>query len=309
LVLSFAACCAEPSQAALARLDLPELSHLLQRLRPQAADSGDEFSLSTPHERAQARAMGLPATDGLIPLAAAQAVAQGLNPDGAWAWITPCHLQVGRDQISLLDPQTLALTEAEMDALGSALQDFFEDDGVKLQARLPGRWLASGDLFKDLPTASLDRVIGRDVGIWMPPSVQARALRRLQSETQMLLYNHPLTEARLASGLRAVNSFWVSGTGTLPPQWQAPPVAPELNQSLRASALQEDWATWAQTWQALDAGTLAQWRHRAESGEALRISLCGEKSTQTFETGPRGLIQTLRGLLRPTPARTRLQSL
>jgi hypothetical protein len=47
----------------------------------------------------------------------------------------------------------------------------------------------------------------------MPVAARAKPLRRLQNEMQMLLYTHPVNERRIARGLPAVNSFWISGTG------------------------------------------------------------------------------------------------
>jgi hypothetical protein len=67
-----------------------------------------------------------------------------------------------------------------------------------------------------LTPASLDRVVGRVIDGWMPRAGEAKALRRLQQEMQMLLYTHPVNEERARGGLLPVNSFWASGTGALP---------------------------------------------------------------------------------------------
>ena len=77
LLIPFAAASAPGCQALLPDLRLPNLQALLARLAEQSADRGDEHSMSPPHERALSRALGLPATDGRIPWAAAQSEAQG----------------------------------------------------------------------------------------------------------------------------------------------------------------------------------------------------------------------------------------
>ena len=96
------------------------------------------------------------------------------------------------------DPSALALEPAESQALLEAMRPYFEADGISLVYDRPGRWLACGEIFRGLPTASLDRVIGQAVDAWMPEAPQARALRRLQAEMQMLLYNHPVNDQRPA---------------------------------------------------------------------------------------------------------------
>jgi hypothetical protein len=136
-------------------------------------------------------------------------------------------------------------------------------------------------------------VIGRNVDLWLQGSHQARLVRRLQNEVQMLLYNHPLNDAREARGLRPVNSFWLSGCG----RWQAeqPQDTLQLNTSLRGPLLADDWAGWAEAWRALDAGPLTELLARVERGEAARLTLCGERSWAAFAPESRSLWQRLRG--------------
>ena len=72
LLIPGAASASEGCQQALQNLALPHLDRLLARLSPHPAgsDSGEETSFTPPHERALARALGLPAEDGRIPWAA-----------------------------------------------------------------------------------------------------------------------------------------------------------------------------------------------------------------------------------------------
>src|SRR5690606_19335873 len=181
------------------------------------ADPGTADSLSPPHERVLARLHGWPQADGLVPLAAWAATQAGLpGTEGAWALFTPCHWQVGRDHVAMADPDQLQLDPTGSRQALEAMRPFFSEDGLTLHYRSPELWLAQGPLVADLPTASLDRVIGRDVDPWMPRAEAARPLRRLQQEMQMLLYTAPLNDERQARGLLPINSFWVSGTGRLP---------------------------------------------------------------------------------------------
>ena len=59
LLIPFAFCSSEGCASVLPTLPLPHLQKLLSRLTPEPMDTGDEFSLSAPHERALARAITL----------------------------------------------------------------------------------------------------------------------------------------------------------------------------------------------------------------------------------------------------------
>ena len=212
------------SQAKLRELRLPNLERLIAMFPLLYLDDGDETQFSPPHERAHARALtGINkpprSDDGRFPWATWYVLQQDpqtapkLDRSAAWAYVTPCRWEIGASQVQMQDPSALALEPAESQALLEAMRPYFEADGISLVYDRPGRWLACGEIFRGLPTASLDRVIGQAVDAWMPEAPQARALRRLQAEMQMLLYNHPVNDQRQARGLPTVNSFWISGTG------------------------------------------------------------------------------------------------
>ena len=282
---------------------LTNLRRLLQGMKLVDTSPGEVFSLSVPHERVLAQALELPGfetmPDGLIPWAAWQAgQTQGLpDPHGkAWAFITPCHWAMGREHATLTDPAALGLSEADSQTLLAAMQPYFETEGITLHYAAADRWLAEGDVFRLLPTASLDRVMGRNVDTWLPAS---KALKLLQNEMQMLLYTHPLNDERSTKRLQTINSFGLSGTGTLA---QAQPVAAPniiVNRCLAQAAFTDDWMAYTQTWQQLDAGDIAQLLARQAKGETVRLSLCGERHAQTFETASRGLLAKVSDLFSP----------
>ena len=299
LVVPFASALSPAAGQALSGLQLPMLERLLARLEPAERDEGDELSLTPPHERALARAWGWPeAADGLLPFAAMAARRDGLEvaPEGeAWALLTPAHWHVGTEQISLGDPAALGLDAALSRLLFEAVQPLFEDEGWKLLWGAPTRWYARHPSLAALPSASLDRVIGRNVDLWLGDDPGARRVRRLQAEAQMLLHRHPLNEAREAEGVLPVNSFWLSGTGATQP---APASnALQVDERLRAPALAEDWAAWAEAWHALDAGPVAAALGDAEAGREVRLTLAGERHAQTFAPARRPWWR--RGLLAP----------
>lgn len=303
LLIPYAASRAPGAQEALKGLALPHLDRLLARLSTADASPGEETSLTPPHERALAQALGLGTEDGLIPWAAWHRLQQGQPPgeapgNAAWAFITPCQWQVTTDHITLHDPAHLGLNEAASRELLAIVAPWFAEDGITLHYDQPTRWLASSPLFATLATASLERVQGRDVRAWMPNPREARTLHRLQSEMQMLLYTHPFNDARSAQGLLPVNAFWVHGAGRL--HATAPSGVPvQVEDALRAPALRQDWAAWASAWAALDAGPLARLHAQMARGTPVQLTLCGQRSAITWHSGGRSLRHKISSIFRP----------
>ncbi len=294
LLIPFAAPLPEAGRQALATLSLPRLRALLSRLTEVHRDEADEWCLSPPHERALARALGWHGGSGLLPWAARQAAADGIDVgDLAWGQLTPVHWHLGTDQVSLLDPAQLVLDEAGSRTLFDAVLPLFSGEGYALHWAAPLRWYAAHESLAALPCASLDRVIGRNVDGWLGSDPAARRIRRLQSEVQMVLYAHPLNAEREARGLLPVNSFWLSGCGV----WQpAAAELPRVDERLRSPALHDDWVAWSKAWGALDEGPLVELLALAQQGAALRLTLCGERAGVTYEASPRGWKQRLRSL-------------
>ena len=310
LLIPFAHCSAAACSQALRTLRLPNLDRLLSRLQAQPGDDGDEYSLSPPHERVLARAQGWDVADGSAPWAAAALAERGEAPPApACAWITPCHWHVATDHITMSNPQDLQLSEGESRALMQAMRGYFEEDGITLRYDAPMRWLAGGAVFERLPCASLDRVIGRNIDAWLPASAQAAPLRRLQNEMQMLLYQHPVNDLRIERGLAPVNSFWISGSGRLPAPTGPLALRPTVDDSLRTSAMREDWQAWSEAWQALDAGACASLLAALQGGQPGRLTLCGARHGRSFDSTAQGLIGRLRGMFGGPSARTFLELL
>jgi hypothetical protein len=290
LMIPFAGTVSEAGRQALQALALPHLDRLLARLAPAGRLGSDAFSPNPPHEQALAAALGWPhGPDDALPFAAAQAAALGLDAARPWALLTPVHLHVGTEQVSLTPPAALQLDEPGSRAVLEAVRALFESEGFGLHWTAPLQWLATHPLFDGLATASLDRVTGRNIDPWLPDQRHARLIRRLQNEVQMLLYTHPLNDAREAAGLPTVNSVWFSGCGRLP---AATGAAPVIDDRLRAPALGEDWAAWADAWRALDAGPLAELEG---ARDGVQLTLCGERFADRFTPAPVGLWQKLTG--------------
>ncbi|MES2401627.1 MAG: hypothetical protein V4573_16680 [Pseudomonadota bacterium] len=303
LVVPFAACAGDSWLQAMKSQPaghLKNLGKLLQGMKLVDTSAGEALSLSTPHERVLAKTMGLNDTvDGLIPWAALQAADEGMGTGQAWAFITPCHWTMGREHATMTDPSALGMTPEQSQALLAAMQPYFETEGITLHYAGPDRWLAEGGIFRQLPTASLDRVLGRNVDPWLPGAKTAPSLRRLQNEMQMLLYTHPLNDERSKQRQRPVNSFWISGTGSSSEPTPTPQAPVTVPRTLAQAAFNDDWTAYAQAWSQLDAGDIAKLLAEQNAGQTVRLSLCGERSAQTFETALQGFFSRISNLLSP----------
>jgi hypothetical protein len=228
--------------------------------------------------------------DGLIPWAAmaCSPLRKAADATNAWAIVTPCHWAMGREHATLTDPNALDLSEADAKTLLAAMQPYCQEDGITLHYLAPTQWLAAGEVFRNLPTASLDRVLGRDVDPWLPSGTSGKLLRRLQNEMQMLLYTHPVNEARAQQRQVPVNSLWFSGTGDLPPGAAVGVKAPavQMPRSLAHAALAGDWAAYGAAWTELDATEGRELLARQNAGETVQLTLCGERAAQTWVSAP-----------------------
>lgn len=180
-------------------LQLPSLSRLLglAQLTPDAQPLSAQLC----------RTLGLDA----CALAADEAASLGLGGDGSWLLAEPSHLRVDRDRALLADVGIMQLAQDEADALVVSLNDFFAADGLRFAAPQPGRWLLrlerpSGARFTPLMDA-----LGEDVNAHLPQGEAGLQWSRWLNELQMLLYTHPVNDAREARGEPPVNNVWLWG--------------------------------------------------------------------------------------------------
>jgi len=236
------------------------LIKLNQLLRCQVSVSrieGSEFDFLMPQEKL------------------AKQLSSKTTPDSARLYL--CHWHVGIDDIRMENPAQLSLTTEQTQTLVTAMQPYFHEDGLALVVDTQGQIWVKGASITQLVAkqqlASTARVIGRHVLEWLPSldvcASEARTLRRLQNEMQMLLYTHPINQAREAQGLTTVNSFWVSESiDSHPAQEQAATRLPELLRHVQA-------------------------------GQIAQLTLCGERHCDTYTLAkPRGITSVVRYHLR-----------
>jgi hypothetical protein len=146
--------------------------------------------------------------------------AEGVGAFTRW-WVSPVHVRIGRDGVSLVPPDQLDLSIDEATALNDTLRTELAASawttvescmspcmGVLMQSdrTLPqgilSPWAMARQRFTDL----------------LPSGPAMADWRRLWMDVQMALHSHPVNAARSARGLPAVNAYWWWGGGAPQPQ-------------------------------------------------------------------------------------------
>src|SRR5262245_56132905 len=123
LIVPFAGVVSDAGRHAATALSLPRLHSVLARWNASSPLGSDEHTLSAPHELALAQSLGWPLDDGRLPLAARAARHDGVDVGTrAVGLLTPVHLHLGTEQVTMTDPETLALSDADARTLFDALQ-------------------------------------------------------------------------------------------------------------------------------------------------------------------------------------------
>ena len=293
-VIAYAAPDSEALRAAmnnaLDTLYLPNLQKLLRRMACVSKLSTTPEGVSAflmPHESA-------PQLMGARPLLGKEAI------------MTPCHWQVGMNEVILLNPKELALNEDESRQLLSAIQPYFEEDGLQVVYESPLVWRVTGDLLDGLPLASIDRVVGQNIKPWMPEHQRAKTLQRLQSEMQMLLYQHPVNDERSLKGRWTVNSFWLHRRlEQLYPDSADFGVALDLRETVGPFNAK----LWQQAWQHLDATLCTSLYQALDQNHEISLSLCSETTWRHYRPQAASWLNKLQRLIQPVSVSQELRAL
>lgn len=143
------------------------------------------------------------------------ALGQGSEQTGGdWLHAEPIHLVAGLNEVTLVPLQPDSrLTADERDALTPTLQAHVAAEDWSLRPLGNDAWLVgtAGNFAVSTVTAEFAR--RADWTVALPHGPGAGRVRRVMTEMQMLLHEHPVNEARAARGLPVVNSLWLWGGG------------------------------------------------------------------------------------------------
>jgi len=213
-----------------------------------------------------------------------------------WIAADPVHLRFHQERLILADSGSFGISLGEAHALADALNSQLSDVG-RFHVASAERWylqlVASAGpdaaALSSFDVPPLSAVAGRRIERLLPETTQARELRKLLNEAQMILHTHATNQQRESEGRLPINSLWLWGAGSLPPRsksnfdavWSSNPLALGLARAagVPTHPLPLDAAT-------LFAHTAAQTSHlvvldellgpaQYENGEAYRTGITG----------------------------------
>lgn len=266
-------------------LRLPALEELISCLEGQEYTPSRQDGWLDPVQQIVAVHYGLQ-DETVFAAAALERRHQGLDYAGGWAKLHWCSLEAGLDDMTLHPPHTLRIEPHEAKALQRIVGNWVKQEEVTLYP-LDNRscWMHA-DWLADMPSVPLRRVACQGVARWIKPKQLHAGLNRmlfLQNEVQMLLHNHPLNEGRHEKGLLPINSFWVTGAGTLPEGFH-PLDKKDLQyiSTLENATIGNDWRAWALAWKEIDTKLVPQWQAHVDRGMPLELTLCGDAKAFTW---------------------------
>ncbi len=138
--------------------------------------------------------------------------------DDNWTCCDPVHLRFHQERLILADSGRFDITLDEAQALADALNAELVDIG-RIHVVTPERWylqLADTLLLDGFDAPPLSTVSGRSIERLLAGTMQAKGLRKLFNEIQMILHAQPLNQRRESEGRTAINGLWLWGAGALP---------------------------------------------------------------------------------------------
>ncbi len=151
------------------------------------------------------------------PVAKLVATAAGANVDAHCLVATPLHwhagiarLHVPQDPIQRLDGAASAALAASFGAV------FGADSSLQLLPVPDGGFLLVGFECDEVACAEPWELQGEDLSAATPTGPGAAPLRRLMSEIEMWLHEHPLNQDRERRGQSSVSTLWLWGAGESP---------------------------------------------------------------------------------------------
>ena len=156
---------------------------------------------------------GLPEVQDDVPLAALRYQQESLpllNAGQQVMLLDWLYLKHDQDRLLGFQLPAGALTHEQLASLVAYLNDFLQDDGLKLCVGADQQCYVISDSMWDITTSPPRQVEGRNVDLMMPKGADALRFKKLLNELQMLLHQWPENQQRELSGKVTVSSPWVS---------------------------------------------------------------------------------------------------
>lgn len=141
--------------------------------------------------------------------------AQELTHD-AWAQLECVHFAASLNDLAGVQLHgDTRLNAADREELAITLGEHLRADGFDLQVTAQGDWLLRLPRALDVQTVAPEIAFRGPLDRALPRGADAAMLRRLMTELQMLLHEHPVNLRRARAGLPAANAVWIWGTGAM----------------------------------------------------------------------------------------------
>ena len=128
--------------------------------------------------------------------------------------VDPVYLGVSGDAVTLDASVARDLTSDDAGALLAILNRHFAADGLRLTQVSAQEWLLEGPVAIDASTTPPAQVHGHSIETFLPQGREARLLRRIGNEAQMLLHDTPVNLARQERGQAPINAVWLWGAAS-----------------------------------------------------------------------------------------------
>lgn len=106
------------------------------------------------------------------------------------------------------------MTATERSSLEPVFSEHLQSTGLELH-EAKDEWLLRSASPLQLQTVTPEFAAANPLSEILPRGRDAGAVRRLMTEMQMLLHEHPVNASRQARGMPAINAVWVHGEGIL----------------------------------------------------------------------------------------------
>lgn len=149
--------------------------------------------------------------------------------DGYWLRADPVHLRVEHEQVLLADSRTFSISLEEACQFAEVINKHFAEDDLspssgidnrrKLISLVPlcaDRWYLYMQNIPLIQTHLLSETAAKNINDRFPHGTEEMFWKGILNEIQMLLYEHPLNQAREERGDLAINGIWFWGGGVIP---------------------------------------------------------------------------------------------
>ncbi|MFL6547590.1 MAG: hypothetical protein ACJ8OJ_02790 [Povalibacter sp.] len=135
--------------------------------------------------------------------------------EGFWMHAEPVHLVAGMDRLTFVPLQSHApLSSDERSAIGQTLAAQFPHQGLTWHSTAT-HWFIRSDRLLDATTSTPDAAGAHELRDVLPQGKEGPYLRKLMTELQMALHDHPVNAARERRGEPTVNAIWLWGAGSI----------------------------------------------------------------------------------------------